>query len=455
MMDFTTLVSQQKTYYYTGITKTYEHRIKALKSLKEAIINFEPKIYEALYADLGKSKEEAFLTEIGLVLSEITEAIKHLKHWMKPKRVKTPLVLFKAKSMLYRDPLGTVLILSPWNYPFQLAINPLVGALAAGNTAIVKPSSSSEQTAKVIDEMLKSVFEPQFVTTVLGSATLAEQLLHEKVDHIFFTGSIPVGKKVMQIASENLTPITLELGGKSPCIIDMDTNIEMTAKRIAFGKLINAGQTCIAPDYVLIRPELKADFIQYYQKAVKSFYGDDPLTAAHYPKIISKRHVERLMGLTQNEQIVLGGTTDGVKIAPTILDNITFDSKVMQEEIFGPILPLIDYQNIDDVIETLRTKDKPLAFYLFTNNKTFQDKVIGALSFGGGTVNDTLMHFANHYLGFGGVGHSGMGNYHGIRSFNTFTHEKSALIRSIRVDLPMRYHPISKLSDKIVRRILK
>lgn len=454
-MDFTMLVSQQKTYYYTGVTKTYEHRIKALKSLKEAIINFEPKIYEALYADLGKSKEEAFLTEIGLVLSEITEAIKHLKHWMKPKRVKTPLVLFKAKSMLYRDPLGTVLILSPWNYPFQLAINPLVGALAAGNTAIVKPSSSSEQTAKVIDEMLKSVFEPQFVTTVLGSATLAEQLLHEKVDHIFFTGSIPVGKKVMQIAAENLTPITLELGGKSPCIIDMDTDIEMTAKRIAFGKLINAGQTCIAPDYVLIRPELKADFIQYYQKAVQSFYGDDPLAAAHYPKIISQRHVERLMGLTQNEQIVLGGTTDGVKISPTILDNITFDSKVMQEEIFGPILPLIDYQNIDDVIEILRTKDKPLAFYLFTNNKAFQDKVIGAFSFGGGTVNDTLMHFANHYLGFGGVGHSGMGNYHGIRSFNTFTHEKSVLIRSIRVDLPMRYHPISKLSDKIVRRILK
>lgn len=454
-MDFTMLVSQQKTYYHTGVTKTYEHRIKALKSLKEAIINFEPKIYEALYADLGKSKEEAFLTEIGLVLSEITEAIKHLKHWMKPKRVKTPLVLFKAKSMLYRDPLGTVLILSPWNYPFQLAINPLVGALAAGNTAIVKPSSSSEQTAKVIDEMLKSVFEPQFVTTVLGSATLAEQLLHEKVDHIFFTGSIPVGKKVMQIAAENLTPITLELGGKSPCIIDMDTDIEMTAKRIAFGKLINAGQTCIAPDYVLIRPELKADFIQYYQKAVQSFYGDDPLAAAHYPKIISQRHVERLMGLTKNEQIVLGGTTDGVKISPTILDNITFDSKVMQEEIFGPILPLIDYQNIDDVIEILRTKDKPLAFYLFTNNKAFQDKVIGALSFGGGTVNDTLMHFANHYLGFGGVGHSGMGNYHGIRSFNTFTHEKSVLIRSIRVDLPMRYHPISKLSDKIVRRILK
>ncbi len=454
-MDFTMLVSQQKTYYHTGVTTTYEHRIKALKSLKEAIINFEPKIYEALYADLGKSKEEAFLTEIGLVLSEITEAIKHLKHWMKPKRVKTPLVLFKAKSMLYRDPLGTVLILSPWNYPFQLAINPLVGALAAGNTAIVKPSSSSEQTAKVIDEMLKSVFEPQFVTTVLGSATLAEQLLHEKVDHIFFTGSIPVGKKVMQIAAENLTPITLELGGKSPCIIDMDTDIEMTAKRIAFGKLINAGQTCIAPDYVLIRPELKADFIQYYQKAVKSFYGDDPLAAAHYPKIISQRHVERLMGLTQNEQIVLGGKTDGIKISPTILDNITFDSKVMQEEIFGPILPLIDYQNIDDVIDTLRTKDKPLAFYLFTNNKAFQDKVIGALSFGGGTVNDTLMHFANHYLGFGGVGHSGMGNYHGIRSFNTFTHEKSVLIRSIRVDLPMRYHPISKLSDKIVRRILK
>jgi len=454
-MDFTTVVNNQKTYFNTGITKTYEHRIKALKSLKEAIIKFEPKIYEALYSDLGKSKEEAFLTEIGLVLSEISDAVKHLKKWMKPKKVTTPLVLFKAKSRIYRDPLGTVLILSPWNYPFQLAINPLVGAIAAGNTAIVKPSSSSEKTAQVIDDMLKSVFQPEFVTTVLGSAVLAEQLLHQKVDHIFFTGSIPIGKKVMQIASEHLTPITLELGGKSPCIIDIDTNIQMTAKRIAFGKLINAGQTCIAPDYVLIRPELKSDFIRYFQEAVQSFYGDDPLKATHYPKIISSKHVERLMGLTHNEHIALGGVTDGLKIVPTILDGITFDSKVMQEEIFGPILPLIEYQHIDDVIDTLRTKDKPLAFYLFSNNKAFQDKVIGALSFGGGTVNDTLMHFANHHLGFGGVGHSGMGNYHGIRSFNTFTHEKSVLFRSILIDLPLRYHPISKTSDKIVRRILK
>lgn len=454
-MDYLNLVLTQKTYYNSGITKSYTHRINALKSLKRAIISFEPKIYEALYQDLGKSKEEAFLTEIGLVLSEITYAIKHLKHWMKPKTVKTPLVLFKAKSKIYRDPLGVVLILSPWNYPFQLAINPLVGAIAAGNTAIVKPSSSSEKTAIVIDEMLKSVFEPQYVTAVLGSASSAEQLLHQKVDHIFFTGSIPIGKKVMQIASENLTPITLELGGKSPCIIDSNTNIQMTAKRIAFGKLINAGQTCIAPDYVLIKPELKKDFIQYFEAAVKSFYGTNPLTSPHYPKIISQKHIERLMGLTHNETIVLGGKTDGIRIEPTILDNITFDSKVMQEEIFGPILPLIEYQDIDDVIEILKTKDKPLAFYLFTNDKHIQNKVIDALSFGGGTVNDTLMHFANHHLGFGGVGHSGMGNYHGIRSFSTFTHEKSVLIRSMKIDLFLRYHPISKISDKIIRRILK
>lgn len=454
-MDFTTFVSNQKAYYNTGVTKTYAHRLAALKSLKQAIINFEPQIYQALYEDLGKSKEEAFLTEIGLVLSEITEAIKHLKSWMKPIRVKTPLVLFKASSKIYRDPLGTVLILSPWNYPFQLAINPLVGAIAAGNTAIVKPSSSSEKTAAVIDLMLKSVFEPVFVTTVLGSAVLAEKLLYEKFDHIFFTGSIPIGKKVMQIASENLTPVTLELGGKSPCIIDSNTDIQMAAKRIAFGKLINAGQTCIAPDYVFIKPELKSSFVEYYKKYVKEFYGESPLESDHYPKIISAKHVERLMGLTQNEHIVLGGKTNGIKIEPTILDNITFDSKVMKEEIFGPILPLIDYQHIDDVIDILKTKEKPLAFYLFTNDKKIQDKVLSSLSFGGGTVNDTLMHFANHHLGFGGVGHSGMGNYHGIRSYKTFTHEKSVLTRSIKIDLPMRYHPISKTSDSIIRRILK
>jgi aldehyde dehydrogenase (NAD+) len=454
-MDFTTLVLNQKAYFNTGATKTYVHRLAALKSLKQAIINFEPQIYQALYEDLGKSKEEAFLTEIGLVLSEITEAIKHLKSWMKPIRVKTPLVLFKASSKIYRDPLGTVLILSPWNYPFQLAINPLVGAIAAGNTAIVKPSSSSEKTAAVIDLMLKSIFEPNFVTTVLGSAVLAEKLLYEKVDHIFFTGSIPIGKKVMQIASENLTPVTLELGGKSPCIIDSNTNIQMTAKRIAFGKLINAGQTCIAPDYIFIKPELKPAFVEHFKFYVEAFYGESPLESNHYPKIISSKHVERLMGLTQNEQILLGGKTDGVKIEPTILDNITFESKVMKEEIFGPILPLIDYQNIDEVIDILKTKEKPLAFYLFTNDKSVREKVLGSLSFGGGTVNDTLMHFANHHLGFGGVGHSGMGNYHGIRSYQTFTHEKSVLIRSMKVDLPMRYHPVTKTSDKIVRKILK
>ncbi|MCU0105490.1 aldehyde dehydrogenase [Acholeplasma vituli] len=454
-MDFTPIVTAQKQYYNTGITKTYTHRINALESLKEAIVKHEPEIYEALYQDLGKSKEEVFLTELGLVLSEITYAIKHLKKWMKPKKVHTPLVLFKASSKIYRDPLGTVLILSPWNYPFQLAINPLVGAIAAGNTAIVKPSSSSEKTALVIDKMIRSIFKQEFVTVVLGSSVLAEQLLHQKVDHIFFTGSIPIGKKVMQIASNNLVPVTLELGGKSPCIIDSETNLQMAAKRVAFGKLINAGQTCIAPDYVLIKSELKKDFVRYFHEAVISFYGESPIDSPHYPKIVSPRHVERLLGLTENENIVLGGKSNGFKIEPTILSDITFESKVMQEEIFGPILPLIEYNQIDEVIEILKHKEKPLAFYLFTNNKSLENKVISSLSFGGGTINDTLMHFANHHLGFGGVGHSGMGNYHGIRSYNTFTHEKSVLKRSIMIDLPLRYLPISKRTDSLIRKILK
>ncbi len=454
-MNYTELVAKQKDFYHTQATQSVAYRKEVLGKLKVAIEQHMDDITSALYTDLGKSKEESYFTEIAMVLSEISYALKHLSRWVKPRKVKTPIALFKAKSRIYYEPYGVVLILSPWNYPFQLALNPLVGAIAAGNTVIVKPSSSSPHVADVIAKILSEVFAENYVYTVIGNAAQAEALLYEKVDYIFFTGSIPVGKKVMQIAANNLVPVTLELGGKSPAIIDSNIDLKMVAKRIAFGKLINAGQTCIAPDYVLIKKVDKPVFIEAYKEAVQSFYGQDVLHNDSYPKIISEKHVLRLKGLMENEKIVFGGNSQGSKIEPTILDEITFDSKVMQEEIFGPILPLIDYDSIDEVIQILQKKDKPLALYLFTNNPQVQEKIITSVSFGGGTINDTLMHFVNHHMGFGGVGFSGMGSYHGRHSFETFSHAKSVLNRSLKVDLSMRYHPFTPAKLKLAKRFLK
>ena len=455
IMNYTELVEKQKTFFYSQQTKDVAFRKQALRQLKSTIHLHLDELYDALYQDLGKSKEESFFTEIAMVQSEISYVLENLERWAKPKNVKTPIALFKATSKVYYDPYGVVLILSPWNYPFQLALNPLVGALAAGNTAILKPSSSTPHVAKVISKMLASVFPSEYVYTVLGNADQAEALLHEKVDYIFFTGSIPVGKKVMRIASEHLVPVTLELGGKSPAIIDKGMDLKLVAKRIAFGKLMNAGQTCIAPDYVLITPEDKPAFIRYFQEAVHAFYGEQPLENDAYPKIINSRHVQRLLGLIENEQVVLGGKNNGSKIEPTLVDHITFDSKIMQEEIFGPILPLITYQTMDEVIQVLQRKDKPLALYLFTNQTEVKEKILSHLSFGGGTINDTLMHFVNHHMGFGGVGYSGMGSYHGHQSFLTFSHAKSILDRSTKVDIEMRYHPFTELKVKLAKKVLK
>lgn len=454
-MNYTQLVEKQKEFFYTQATKGYAFRKEALSKLKTAIKENMDVIYEALYQDLGKSKEESFFTEIAMVQSEISYMLDHLEKWMRPKHVKTPISLFKATSKIYYDPYGVVLILSPWNYPFQLALNPLVGALAAGNTAIVKPSSSAPHVAQVIANLLENIFPKEYVATVLGKASEAEALLYEKVDYIFFTGSIPVGKKVMQIAANNLVPVTLELGGKSPAIIDAHIDLKLAAKRIAFGKLINAGQTCIAPDYVLIKQEDKEKFIQFYQEAVFSFYGKDALQNDAYPKIVNQKHMDRLLGLMQDEKIVIGGRYSHNKIEPTVLDAITFDSKIMQEEIFGPILPLVTYQTIDEVIQILQRRDKPLALYLFSENKEVKHKVLSTVSFGGGTINDTLMHFVNHHMGFGGVGYSGMGSYHGYHSFLTFSHAKSIVDRSTKVDLELRYHPFTELKLKLAKKALK
>jgi len=453
-MDYQTLLDKQKAFYNTHKTKDIKFRLDALKRLYQAIVRNEHHIKEALRKDLGKSHEESFVTEIGVVLSDLSYAIKHLKQWAKPKRVKTPLMLFKGVSYRYFEPYGVTLILSPWNYPFQLCINPLVGALAAGNTAILKPSSSSPHVSQVIHDLIKEAFEDEYVSTVLGSSKEADALLYLPTDYIFFTGSIQVGKHVMEVASQNLIPVTLELGGKSPCIVDETVDLKVTAKRIAFGKLINAGQTCIAPDYLLIKKSLKNEFVTYYKEAVTSFYGENPLVSPHYPKIINEKHVERLKGLMEGETIVLGGKSDGERIEPTLLDNITFNSKVMQEEIFGPILPMITYESIEEVLNLFQGMHKPLAFYLFTNNKKIQKKVLNEAAFGGATINDTLMHFVNHHLGFGGVGYSGFGAYHGKKSFETFSHEK-AVIKRGWFELPFRYHPLTPKKEKLLKKFLK
>ena len=454
-MPFHGMVQRQKRYFLSQITKGYAHRRDALQALKKAIYTYEEDIYEALYQDLGKAQAESFLTEVGVVLSEISHTLQNLKKWMKPERTRSPLTLFKAQSKIYHDPYGIVLVLSPWNYPFQLAINPLVGALAAGNTVIVKPSSSSVHTSRVLEKMLHSVFPEEYVQTVLGTSDRAEELLHEDVDFIFFTGSMPVGKKVMKIAAEKLIPVTLELGGKSPAIIDTSKNLELAAKRIVFGKLINAGQTCIAPDYVLLRAKDKKMFTSYFQKYVEVFYGENPLKNDTYPKIINRHRLEHLKALINGEKILVGGEVGRDKISPTLLDEITFASPVMQEEIFGPVLPMICYDNIDDIIYILQKQEKPLALYLFTENKKVENKICHFLSFGGGTINDTLMHFVNHYTGFGGVGASGMGRYHGYESFRTFSHQKPILHRSTKIDIQLRYHPLNNRKLKIAKWLLK
>ncbi|MBN3489898.1 aldehyde dehydrogenase family protein [Acholeplasma equirhinis] len=431
---------------------TYQERISYLKRLKEVILKYELDIKEALYLDLGKSSQESYITEIGLVLSEITYHMKHLKKWMKPKRVKNTLAVFPAKSFLVPEPFGKVLIIGPWNYPFQLIFNPLVGAISAGNKAVLKPSELAVNTEKLIVKLIKEVFSEDLVEVVTGGVEVTQELLNQRFDYIFFTGSTNVGKIIMRAASNNLTPVTLELGGKSPAIV-MDTkDIKHAAYKIAFGKLINAGQTCIAPDYVLIREKDKPSFIEYYKEAVTKYYGSNPLESNDYPKIINNRHHQRLLSLVKETTILYGGTSNEFKIAPTIVEP-KINSKIMVEEIFGPILPIITINQIEEIKDYIQ--EKPLATYLFTESKKIEDYVINNISTGGMTINDTLMHFSNHHLGFGGVGHSGMGKYHGKHSFDTFTHFKPVLKKSKHFDVPAKYLPSSDKKERFIKHILK
>lgn len=452
MSKLTELIHKQKNVQ----TPAVQDRIRLLNDLKKAIKHHEKDILQALAHDLHKSEQEAYTTEIGMVYEEINHTVKHLHKWAKPSRAKTPLTHIGSKSMIIKEPYGSVLIIAPWNYPFQLALSPLVGAISAGNAVTLKPSELTPHVSNVIGTIVESVFQEDLAAVVEGGVDVSTELLKLPFDYIFFTGSVAVGKVVMEAAAKHLTPVTLELGGKSPCIVMPDADIKLAAKRITFGKFTNAGQTCIAPDYLLVHESIKEDLLREMTTCIRDFYGDQPETNPHFGKNVSQRHFDRLSQFLSNGTIVTGGQRNEqeLKIAPTILDHITWEDPVMQEEIFGPILPVITFDSLQEASDMIKARPKPLALYLFTTNKETEAYILDNLSFGGGCINDTLMHVATPYLPFGGVGESGIGRYHGKESFFTFTHEKSVLRQTNRFDFSFRY-PNAKNGLDIVRKFLK
>lgn len=441
-----------RKYFKTGETRSVKFRIKQLKALKKALLQYDEKIIEALHDDLNKSSFEAVMTETGIVQEEINYYIKNLKKLARPKKVKVPLTLMPGKSEIYSEPYGVVLIISPWNYPVQLTLYPLIAAIAAGNCAVVKLSEFSENTSRVLAHLISETFPSEYVRAVRGDAVTGAALLLERYDYIFFTGNQNVGKIVMKSASTHLTPVTLELGGKSPCIIDYTADIKDAAKKIVWGKSLNAGQTCVAPDYIICHSRVKKELISALIAECSMIYGAHTSEHEDFPKIISKKHFERSLRLIDTSKIVYGGTVDipSLKIDFTIMDNVTFNDRIMQEEIFAPILPVIEYTNIDDMIEELKEQDKPLALYLFTKDKNIEEKVISSISFGGGAVNDVLIHITNPNAPFGGVGASGMGFYHGKYSFETFSHQKHIYKKYSFFDNKLRFFP-KKDKEKIIR----
>ncbi|MEC0372494.1 aldehyde dehydrogenase [Paenibacillus chibensis] len=450
------LIQKQKHFYRSGATRTYEYRLRQLKRLRDALVAHEKQIIDALKRDLNKSEFEAYSTEIGIVYEELKFTIKHLKSWMVPKKAKTALTHIGSKGRLIPEPYGTTLIIAPWNYPFQLAVSPLIGALAAGNTAVMKPSELTPAMSSLLADILGSVFDEEYVAVAQGGPEVSQALLSQPVDYIFFTGSVNVGRIVMESAAKQLIPLTLELGGKSPCIVHADAPLKLTAQRIVFGKFTNAGQTCIAPDYLLVHRSVKEELIACIKEAIQEFYGSDPISNPSYGHIVSDKHFKRLASFLDNGTVACGGQTapEILAIEPTLLDEVTWDMPVMQEEIFGPILPVLEYDRIQEAVDMINDRPKPLALYLFTREPEIEETVVGSVSYGGGCINDTLMHIATPYLPFGGVGESGMGAYHGQGSFDTFTHYKSVLKQTQLFDFKFRY-PSSKNGLKYLRKLMK
>ncbi len=452
------LLDKQRAYHATGATLPVSFRTAQLKKLYSAVKTHEAEIAAALKEDLGKSSYESFMSEVGMVLSEISHLTRHTKRYTKRRYVPTPLAQFHSASFAQNVPYGCTLIMSPWNYPFLLTIDPLATAIAAGNTAIVKPSAYSPSTSKVVEKIIAECFDPEYVAVVTGGREENAALLDLKFDFIFFTGSQAVGKEVLRRAAEHLTPAVLELGGKSPCIVDESANIPLAARRIVFGKFLNCGQTCVAPDHILCAESVKDELVGELKKQIRIQFGEHPLENGDYGRIINEKHFRRLCGLIDERKVVCGGEWDetACRIAPTVMDGVTRDDAVMGEEIFGPILPVLTYGDFDALIAKLKTLDKPLALYLFSKNKTHIHRVTKELSYGGGCINDCVIHIATSEMGFGGVGESGMGAYHGKVGFDTFSHQKSIVDKKLWLDLPMRYQPYtSRLYEKLLRMFLK
>lgn len=450
------LIKAQKKYFMNGHTRDIDKRIAQLKKLRTFIQVNEEAILNALREDLGKPHFEGYATEVGYVLESISHFVKHLKGWAKDEKVKAPIHQIPATSYIRYEPYGVVAVIAPFNYPFQLLIEPMIGAIAAGNTVIVKPSEYAEKTALIIQKLVKECFQTEYVAVVTGGKEMTSELIHAPLDYIFFTGSVPVGKIVMKAAAERLTPITLELGGKSPTIVHKDANVKVAAKRIAWGKFINTGQTCIAPDYVYVHESIRSDFLNELALAIQQFYGHDPLVSEDYGKIINERHYDRLINLLDPDKVVIGGQTDRetLYIAPTVMADVGWEDAVMQDEIFGPILPVLTYTNLNDILNLMAEKPKPLALYLFSESDVIHTHVMEKVQFGGGCINDTLTHIANPNMPFGGVGGSGMGHYHGYDSFLTFSHKKAIHKKSTRIEHGLVFPPY-RHKLQLIKKILK
>lgn len=456
MSEIAELLEAQRRWFGAGASRSLDGRMKRLDALYRAIQSHEAELMNALREDLGKSEQEAYATEIGIIYHEIRFVRKHLRRWAKPRKVKTALTHVGSKGYILPEPYGTVLIISPWNYPFQLTMGPLIGAIAAGNTAIVKPSELSPHVSAAIERIVSEAFPAECAAVVQGGVETSEELLRQKFDLIFFTGSTRVGQIVMEAAAKQLTPVILELGGKSPCIVHKDADLKLAAKRIAFGKFTNAGQTCIAPDYLYVHRDVKEKLIAELKQAIRDFYGDEPLKSGKYGRIVSERHFERLVRFAKDGRTLGGGEFDreALKLAPTLIEPEGWSAAVMQEEIFGPVFPVLEYSDIEEAIREIAARPKPLALYLFTSDRSVEAAVMERVSFGGGCVNDTLMHIATPHLPFGGVGESGIGSYHGRYSFQAFSHEKSVLRQTTRFDIAFRY-PSSDKGLSILRKLLK
>ncbi|MEG0499843.1 MAG: aldehyde dehydrogenase [Rikenellaceae bacterium] len=440
------LVQLQRDYFDTNETKSYDHRLDALKRLRKSIRKNQNEISKALYKDLQKSEFESYATEIGVVLGELSTAIRKLKSWMRREKHSTPLIFFHARSYVVNEPYGVVLIIAPWNYPFQLLMAPLVGAIAAGNCVIIKPSQEAPATSRIMTKIIRDCFEEQFVAITEENNETTDRLLECQFDYIFYTGGVSYGKYVLKAAAENLTPVTLELGGKSPCIVEEDANLAIAARRIVWGKFLNCGQTCVAPDYIMVHTDVKEELITLLCSEIETQFGSEIQSNPDYPRIINKRRFNRLLELMEGETILAGGESDekDLYIAPTLLDDITPDSLIMQEEIFGPLLPIIEYDDIEEVISYVKSGDKPLALYYFTEDRMRADELIEKTSSGGCAINDVVVQVANGHIPFGGVGNSGMGAYHGKYSFDTFSHKRGVMHSSTKTNIGVKFAPYGK-----------